>query len=71
LCNSTDTFLNYGGCNSWAYVYIFVITGKCLFLAGLIPIPLTGMQDYMALDYGIGLTNIVPRTTPGSKDLSR
>lgn len=45
--------------------------GKCLFLSGLIPTPLTGMEDFKALDYGIGLTNIVERTTPSSSDLSR
>lgn len=40
-------------------------------MSGIIPVPLTGLEDYLALDYGVGFTNIVERTTPGSKDLSR
>ena len=43
---------------------------KCLYMSGLIPEPLTGMQDFKALNYKIGFTNMVARTTPGSKDLS-
>ena len=43
---------------------------KCLYLSGLIPEKMTGMQDYLALNYEIGFTNMVARTTPGSKDLS-
>jgi len=43
---------------------------KCLYLSGLIPEKMTGMQDYLALNYQIGFTNMVARTTPGSKDLS-
>ena len=43
---------------------------KCLYMSGLVPERLTGMQDYMALNYQIGFTNMVARTTPGSKDLS-
>lgn len=43
---------------------------KCLYLSGLVPEKMTGMQDYLALNYQIGFTNMVARTTPGSKDLS-
>ncbi|XP_067126016.1 uncharacterized protein Tdg [Centruroides vittatus] len=44
---------------------------KCLFLAGLIPEPMTALDDYKLLNYGIGFTNIVARTTRGSSDLTR
>lgn len=44
---------------------------KCLFLAGLIPEPMTALDDYKLLNYGIGFTNIVSRTTRGSGDLTR
>ncbi|XP_053377897.1 uncharacterized protein LOC123530305 [Mercenaria mercenaria] len=44
---------------------------KCMYLSGLIPEPMTAMQDFKLLDYGIGFTNIVARTTRGSADLTR
>ena len=47
------------------------IPGKCMYLSGLIPEPMNAMQDYKLLDYGIGFTNIVARTTKGSADLTR
>jgi len=50
---------------------LLTLLGKCLYASGLIPEPLTPVQDYLAPNYGIGLTNIVERTTSGSKDLSR
>uniref|UniRef100_A0A2P2I1A9 G/T mismatch-specific thymine DNA glycosylase n=1 Tax=Hirondellea gigas TaxID=1518452 RepID=A0A2P2I1A9_9CRUS len=45
--------------------------GKCLFLSGLIPEPLTCDDDHQLLHHGIGFTNIVARTTRGSADLTR
>lgn len=43
---------------------------KCLFLSGLIDVPLNHMDDgSLPEKYGIGFTNMVERTTPGSKDL--
>lgn len=48
-----------------------LFAGKCLFTSGLVPEPLTAFQDKKALDYGIGLCNIVNRTTRGSNNLSR
>eukprot|EP00062_Callorhinchus_milii_P010512 gi/632955491/ref/XP_007893492.1/ PREDICTED: G/T mismatch-specific thymine DNA glycosylase [Callorhinchus milii] len=44
---------------------------KCLFLSGLVDKPLNHMDDNSLPEkYGIGFTNMVERTTPGSKDLS-
>ncbi|XP_021350990.1 uncharacterized protein LOC110448845 [Mizuhopecten yessoensis] len=44
---------------------------KCMYLSGLIPEPLTAYDDTKLLNYGIGFTNIVARTTRGSADLTR
>ncbi|CAL4252425.1 unnamed protein product [Meganyctiphanes norvegica] len=44
---------------------------KCLYLSGMINEPLTGYDDYKLLDYGIGFTNIVARTTKSSSDLKK
>nr|XP_046207580.1 G/T mismatch-specific thymine DNA glycosylase-like [Oncorhynchus gorbuscha] len=44
---------------------------KCLFLSGLTDEQLNHMHDLSLPEkYGIGFTNMVERTTPGSKDLS-
>ncbi|XP_061060510.1 G/T mismatch-specific thymine DNA glycosylase [Eubalaena glacialis] len=44
---------------------------KCLFMSGLSEIQLNHMDDHtLPGKYGIGFTNMVERTTPGSKDLS-
>ena len=45
--------------------------GPCLFESGLIPEKLTFREDFKCLDYKIGLTNIVERTTRSSSDLSK
>ncbi|XP_077981262.1 uncharacterized protein LOC144436353 [Glandiceps talaboti] len=44
---------------------------KCLYLSGLVPNPMTCMDDYRLKEFGIGFTNIVTRTTRGSADLTR
>nr|XP_037271186.1 uncharacterized protein LOC119163320 isoform X2 [Rhipicephalus microplus] len=44
---------------------------RCLFLAGLIPEPMSAVDDFKLIHYGIGFTNIVARTTRSSADLSR
>ncbi|GAB6021013.1 hypothetical protein CHUAL_003650 [Chamberlinius hualienensis] len=44
---------------------------KCLYLSGLIPDPMTADDDYKLIEFGIGFTNIVSRTTKGSADLNR
>lgn len=50
----------------------FGSTGKCLFMSGLSNEQLNHMDDHtLPHKYGIGFTNMVERTTPGSKDLSR
>ena len=41
-----------------------------LYNSGLIPVPLTHAEDEKVLDYGIGLTNLVDRTTRGMEDLT-
>jgi TDG/mug DNA glycosylase family protein len=43
----------------------------CLYESGLIPHKMTHKEDAQCLDYGIGFTNIVPRTTRSSNDLTR
>ncbi|XP_075456709.1 G/T mismatch-specific thymine DNA glycosylase isoform X2 [Ascaphus truei] len=44
---------------------------KCLFLSGLSDQQLNHLDDHgLPEKYGIGFTNMVERTTPGSKDLS-
>lgn len=46
--------------------------GKCLFLSGLTETLLNYTHDQSLPETcGIGFTNMVERTTPGSKDLSR
>ncbi|XP_068228948.1 uncharacterized protein [Palaemon carinicauda] len=44
---------------------------KCMFLSGLIPEPFNAYDDFRMLDYGIGFTNVVARTTRSSTDLSK
>lgn len=45
---------------------------KCLFMSGLSEVQLNHMDDHtLPGKYSIGFTNMVERTTPGSKDLSR
>ncbi|MEQ2201623.1 hypothetical protein XENOCAPTIV_015228 [Xenoophorus captivus] len=49
-----------------------LIVRKCLFLSGLTEQQLNYMHDQsLPGKYSIGFTNMVERTTPGSKDLSR
>lgn len=57
-----------------AYVILFLLTslsGKCLFLSGLIPEPMNAFDDFKLKEYGIGFTNIVERTSRGSADLTK
>jgi mismatch-specific thymine-DNA glycosylase len=42
-----------------------------LYQSGLIPVPLTFAEDEKVLDYDIGLTNLVDRTSPGQDDLTK
>jgi hypothetical protein len=49
----------------------FLFAGKCLYLSGLVPEPLTADDDFSLLNYGIGFTNMVARPTKGSADLTR
>jgi TDG/mug DNA glycosylase family protein len=42
-----------------------------LFLAGLVPEPMTADDDFKLLHFGIGFTNMVARPTKGSADLTR
>ena len=42
-----------------------------MFLSGLLPRPMTADDDRKLLQYGIGFTNIVERTTRGSANLTR
>ena len=47
------------------------VVGPCLYESGLVPERLTYLDDVRCPSYGIGLTNMVERTTRGSADLSR
>ncbi len=42
-----------------------------MYESGLVPRRMTYKDDEECLNYGIGFTNIVPRTTRSSNDLSR
>ena len=42
-----------------------------MYQSGLLPIPLTYAEDDKVLDYDIGLTNLVDRTSPGQDDLTK
>jgi len=44
---------------------------KCLFLSGLIDVEMNSKDDFKLINYGIGFTNMVARTTKGSNDLSK
>ena len=48
-----------------------LLTGKCMFLSGLLPRPMTAEDDQKLLEHGIGFTNIVERTTKGTASLTR
>lgn len=49
-----------------------ICSGKCLFLSGFTEKQLNYSHDQSLPEiYGIGFTNMVERTTPGSKDLSK
>lgn len=52
-------------------IFVFIIIGKCLYLSGLTPEPMTADDDYKLLQNGIGFTNMVERATKGSADLTR
>lgn len=54
----------------WFYLSMFTL-GKCLYLSGLTPEPMTADDDYKLLQVGIGFTNMVARATKGSADLTR
>ncbi len=53
------------------FFVVFLCAGPCLHESGLIPKKLTFREDAELLDYGIGITNIVPRTTRAANELSR
>lgn len=44
---------------------------QCLHLSGIVPENMTAVDDHKLLNYGIGFTNVVPRTTRGLSDLSK
>lgn len=52
------------------FITLYVL-GKCLYLSGLTPEPMTADDDYKLLQNGIGFTNMVERATKGSADLTR
>ncbi len=42
-----------------------------MYLGGLIPRPMSADDDNKLVEFGIGFTNVVERTTRGSADLTR
>jgi TDG/mug DNA glycosylase family protein len=44
---------------------------KLLVESGLVPEPITYVDDDRLPDWGFGITNVVPRATPGMSDLTR
>jgi len=44
---------------------------KLLFESGLVPEPIGAEQDVRLLEWGLGLTNLIPRMTPGIDTLTR
>jgi TDG/mug DNA glycosylase family protein len=44
---------------------------KLLYDSGLVPEPLTAEQDHRLPEWGFGITNLVPRATPGIDTLAR
>ena len=52
-------------------LFALLLTGKCLFLSGFIPEPMNAYDDHKLLNFGIGFTNIVERTSRGSADLTK
>ena len=50
---------------------VIIFAGKCLFLSGLVPRPMNAENDRELLNFGIGFTNIVERTTRANQELSR
>lgn len=56
----------------WETHALVSCAGKCLFLSGFTEKQLNYSHDQsLPESYGIGFTNMVERTTPGSKDLSK
>ena len=57
----------------WFILFILcvIVAGPCLYESGLIPKKLGFMEDAEVLNYGIGMSNIVPRTTRSANELSR
>lgn len=62
----TDSFLTFP-----LILDSYLFLGKCLYMSGLVPEPLTAEDDYTLIHYGIGFTNMVSRPTKGSADLTR
>lgn len=59
-------------CCCWETHALVFCAGKCLFLSGFTEKQLNYSHDQTLPEiYGIGFTNMVERTTPGSKDLSK
>ncbi len=53
------------------HVPSFPYPGPCMYESGLIPRRMTYKEDKECLQHGIGFTNIVPRTTRSSNDLTK
>ena len=52
-------------------IVIDSVSGKCLYLSGLIPEPMNACDDYRLKEIGIGFTNFVSRCSKGSVELTR
>lgn len=59
--------------SAWAMLTVLsnFSAGKCLYMSGITPEPMTSDDDHKMLKLGVGFTNMVSRATKGSADLTR
>lgn len=74
LITSTNALKSFTKFHHLDVITFFLLSpvGPCLYESGLVPERLTYLDDVRCpVSFGIGLTNMVERTTRGSADLSR
>ena len=73
-CNANNHFCKFFSTALRCCVRVYMCffrSGPCLFESGLVPRKLGFRDDAECLNYGIGMSNIVPRTTRAASELSR
>ena len=71
VCAFSQVFCSYMKKLFHMYVCVCAAAGKCMYLSGVLPRPMSADDDSKLLQLGIGFTNIVERTTRGSANLTR